>query len=65
MSRLAIQSVVRIAGLVFVGLFAGFLTGILVLELSLRQFSSTVYAQLQQVALVGCLSWPQSSCFQR
>lgn len=53
MSRLAIQSVVRIAGLVFVGLFAGFLTGILVLELSLRQFSSTVYAQLQQVALVG------------
>lgn len=53
MNRHTIQSAVRIAGLVFVGLFAGFLTGILVLELSLRQFSSAVYAQLQQVALVG------------
>lgn len=53
MNRRAIQSAVRVAGLVFVGLFAGFLIGVLILELSLRQFDGTVYAQLQQVALVG------------
>jgi uncharacterized membrane protein len=53
MNRPAFQSVVRIAALLFVGLFAGFLTGVLVLELSLRQFDGTVYTQLQQVSLVG------------
>lgn len=53
MNRHAFQSVVRVAALLFVGLFAGFLTGVLVLELSLRKFDGTVYAQLQQVSLVG------------
>ncbi|MGO4585352.1 anthrone oxygenase family protein [Arthrobacter sp. 2RAF6] len=53
MKRGAIQSVARVAVLLFVGLFAGFLVGVLILELSLRQFDGTVYAQLQQVALIG------------
>jgi uncharacterized membrane protein len=39
--------------LVFTGLFAGFLLGILVLELSLRSFDGGVYTQVQQVALVA------------
>jgi uncharacterized membrane protein len=41
----------RFASLVFAGLFAGFLTGVLVLELSLRSFDSTVYTQVRLVEL--------------
>ena len=44
----------RIAGitsLVFAGLFAGFLTAVLVLELSLRRFDGTVYTQVRLVEL--------------
>lgn len=53
MNRATIQAISRVAGLLFVGLFAGFLTGVLVLELSLRRFDGAVYTQLQQVALIG------------
>jgi uncharacterized membrane protein len=41
----------RFASLLFAGLFAGFLTGVLVLELSLRSFDSTVYTQVRLVEL--------------
>ncbi|GIG64859.1 DUF1772 domain-containing protein [Phytomonospora endophytica] len=42
---------VRFAGLLFSGLFAGFLTGVLVLELSLRKFDATAYTQVRLVEL--------------
>ncbi|MFP3466754.1 anthrone oxygenase family protein [Leifsonia sp. SIMBA_070] len=48
-----IATILRALSLLFTGLFAGFLLGILVLELSLRGFSGTVYIQTQQVALVA------------
>jgi uncharacterized membrane protein len=48
-----IRSVARIVSLLFTGLFAGFLVGILVFELSLRRFDGSVYAQTQQVTLIG------------
>ncbi|MEU4468037.1 hypothetical protein AB0G20_30885 [Streptomyces sp. NPDC024017] len=41
----------RFVSLVFTGLFAGFLTSVLVLELSLRGFDSTVYTQVRLVEL--------------
>ncbi|WP_207946544.1 DUF1772 domain-containing protein [Actinomadura sp. 7K507] len=41
----------RFISLVFAGLFAGFLTGVLVLELSLRSFDSTVYTHVRLVEL--------------
>ena len=41
----------RFASLVFAGLFAGFLIGVLVLELSLRSFDGTVYTQVRLVEL--------------
>ncbi|HEX6682637.1 MAG TPA: anthrone oxygenase family protein [Candidatus Limnocylindrales bacterium] len=41
----------RFASVVFAGLFAGFLTAVLVLELSLRSFDSTIYTQVRQVEL--------------
>jgi uncharacterized membrane protein len=41
----------RFISLVFAGLFAGFLTGVLVLELSLRNFDSVVYTQVRLVEL--------------
>ena len=41
----------RFVSLVFAGLFAGFLTSVLVLELSLRGFDSTVYTQVRLVEL--------------
>lgn len=41
----------RAASLVFAGLFAGFLTAVLVLELSLRRFDGTVYTQVRLVEL--------------
>lgn len=47
------RTVIRWGSLVFTGLFAGFLLGILVLELALRGSDGTVYTQTQQVALVG------------
>ncbi|MFI6170726.1 anthrone oxygenase family protein [Nocardia sp. NPDC051052] len=42
---------VRLVSLVFTGLFAGFLTGVLVLELSLRDFDAAVYTQVRLVEL--------------
>ncbi|GAB3767200.1 anthrone oxygenase family protein [Microlunatus parietis] len=39
--------------LLFAGLFAGFLLGVLVLELSLRDFGAGSYTQVRQVELVG------------
>jgi len=48
-----IRSVLRFISLAFTGLFAGFLVGILVFELSLRRFDGSVYAQTQQVTLVA------------
>ncbi len=47
------RSIARLAGLLVTGLFAGFLLGILVLELSLRRFDGSVYVQTQQVTLVA------------
>jgi hypothetical protein len=41
----------RFAGLVSAGLFAGFLTAVLVLEISLRRFGGTVYTQVRLVEL--------------
>ncbi|MFD9136507.1 anthrone oxygenase family protein [Streptomyces bottropensis] len=41
----------RFISLVCAGLFAGFLTSVLVLELSLRGFDSTVYTQVRLVEL--------------
>jgi uncharacterized membrane protein len=48
-----IRTVLRFISLLFTGLFAGFLVGILVFELSLRGFDGSVYAQVQQVTLVA------------
>ncbi|MFF3223115.1 anthrone oxygenase family protein [Nocardia suismassiliense] len=41
----------RFASVLFAGLFAGFLTGVAVLELSLRGFDGTVYTQVRLVEL--------------
>jgi uncharacterized membrane protein len=43
---------VRLANLIFAGLFAGFLLTVLVLEQSLRRFDAHVYTQVRQVELV-------------
>jgi uncharacterized membrane protein len=48
-----INNVVRWAGLVLSGVFAGFLVAVLVLEYSLRSFEASVYVQVRQVELVG------------
>jgi len=42
---------VRWVSLLFSGLFAGFLLGVLVLELSLRDYGAAVYTQVRQVEL--------------
>lgn len=42
---------VRFVGLLFAGLFAGFLVGVLVLELSLRNFDGSIYTQVRLVEL--------------
>ncbi|MGW1346310.1 anthrone oxygenase family protein [Kribbella sp. NPDC002412] len=42
---------VRTASLLFTGLFAGFLLGVLVLENSLRGYGAEVYTQVRQVEL--------------
>jgi len=41
----------RFAGLLFAGIFAGFLTAVLVLELSLRTADGTVYTRVRLVEL--------------
>jgi uncharacterized membrane protein len=46
-----VVNAVRGAGLLFTGLFTGFLVAVLVLELSLRGFDSHVYTQVRQVEL--------------
>lgn len=46
-----IATIARFVGLVLSGVFAGFLVGVLVLELSMRDFGGTVYAQVRQVEL--------------
>ena len=46
-------AIAHTASVTFSGLFAGFLLGVLVLELSLRDFSGTTYAQVREVELVG------------
>ncbi|MFC9970604.1 anthrone oxygenase family protein [Spirillospora sp. NPDC127200] len=43
--------IAQFAALLFAGLFAGFLTGVLVLELSLRSFDGAVYTQVRLVEL--------------
>jgi uncharacterized membrane protein len=43
--------ITRFVGLLFAGLFAGFLLGVLVLELSLRNFNASVYTQVRHVEL--------------
>jgi hypothetical protein len=45
--------ILRLVGLVFSGLFAGFLVAVLVLENSLRSFDGSVYTQVRQVELDG------------
>ncbi|WP_223692160.1 anthrone oxygenase family protein [Leifsonia poae] len=48
-----IRPVLRFLSDGFTGLFAGFLVGVLVFELSLRRFDGSVYAQTQQVTLIA------------
>jgi uncharacterized membrane protein len=50
-SVMPIVKVVRAASLLFSGLFAGFLLGVLVLENSLRGYDASVYTQVRQVEL--------------
>jgi hypothetical protein len=45
------DKLVRTASLLFSGLFAGFLLGVLVLENSLRGYDAAVYTQVRQVEL--------------
>ena len=45
------MKLVRAASLLFTGLFAGFLLGVLVLENSLRGYGAAVYTQVRQVEL--------------
>ena len=48
---MSIAKVVRAASLLFTGLFAGFLLGVLVLEKSLRGYDASIYTQVRQVEL--------------
>jgi hypothetical protein len=48
---MSILKVVRAASLLFTGLFAGFLLGVLVLENSLRGYDASIYTQVRQVEL--------------
>ncbi|MGW4771912.1 anthrone oxygenase family protein [Nocardia sp. NPDC004278] len=45
--------IARLIGLLFGGIFAGFLTTVLVLELSMRDQVGSVYAQVRQIELIG------------
>ena len=46
-----IRRMALFAGLLFSGLFAGFLLAVLILEASLRRFPASVYTQVRQVEL--------------
>lgn len=46
-----VARIALLAGMLFSGLFAGFLTAVLVLEASLRRFPASVYAQVRVVEL--------------
>lgn len=46
-----LESVARVAGLVFGGVFAGFVLTVLVLELSMRRLSASDYTQVRQSEL--------------
>jgi hypothetical protein len=48
---MVVTTYTRFASLLFAGLFAGFLTAVLVLELSLRGFDGRVYTQVRLVEL--------------
>ena len=48
----AVRTAALFTGVLFSGLFAGFLTAVLVLEASLRSFPATVYTQVRIVELV-------------
>jgi Na+-driven multidrug efflux pump len=51
MSESAVPKVLRAVSLLFTGLFAGFLLGVLVLEASLRGYDASVYTKVRQVEL--------------
>jgi uncharacterized membrane protein len=51
MTVMAVAKVVRAVNLLFTGLFAGFLLGVLVLENSLRGYDASVYTQVRKVEL--------------
>ncbi|WP_426514743.1 anthrone oxygenase family protein [Dactylosporangium sp. McL0621] len=51
MPESAILKLLRGAGLLFTGLFSGFLLAVLVLETSLRGYDAAVYTQVRQVEL--------------
>lgn len=51
MKHSPLATVSRFAGLIFIGVFAGFLVAVLVLETSLRDYDGAVYAQVRQVEL--------------
>ncbi|MEV7192624.1 anthrone oxygenase family protein [Streptomyces sp. NPDC093510] len=51
MTHSPLATVARFAGLIFAGIFAGFLVAVLVLETSLRDYDAKVYAQVRQVEL--------------
>ncbi|MFC5830920.1 anthrone oxygenase family protein [Nonomuraea insulae] len=42
---------IRFLSLTFAGLFAGFVTGVLIFELSLRDYDGSVYTQVRQIEL--------------
>lgn len=46
-------TVARTASVVFSGVFAGFMLSVLVLELTLRGYSASTYAQVREIELVG------------
>jgi uncharacterized membrane protein len=52
MTNNVVMNIVRFAGLLFGGLFAGFLVAVLVIELTLRRFDASVYTQVRHVELV-------------
>lgn len=51
MSKDSLVGLIRFLSLTFAGLFAGFLVGVLILELSLRDYDGSVYTQVRQVEL--------------
>ncbi|MGW0810841.1 anthrone oxygenase family protein [Nonomuraea sp. NPDC002799] len=51
MRKASLAGYLRFLSLTFTGLFAGFVNGVLVLELSLRDYDGSVYTQVRQVEL--------------